>query len=78
MSTTFSLEQISKTRSLDANLILRQYKLDLMFRFMEPKSINPKLRHDQIAKNLIFSPSTVQRYRQDRKIQSSYKSKDSK
>ena len=37
MNNTFSLEQISKTGNLDANLILRQYKLDLMSRFMEKK-----------------------------------------
>ena len=43
MNNIFSLEQISKTGNLDANLILRQYKLDLMSRFMEMKSNNPKL-----------------------------------
>ena len=29
MNNTFSLEQISKTGNLDANLIIRQYKLDI-------------------------------------------------
>ena len=39
----FPLEQKFKTGNLDANLILRQCKLDLRSRFMEIKSINPKL-----------------------------------
>ena len=35
MINTFSLERISKTGNLDSNLIVRQYKLNLMARFME-------------------------------------------
>ena len=69
----FSSEQISKTGNLDANLILRQNKLDLMSRFMELKSINPKLGQDQIAKEVSYSCSTLQRYRHDIKMQSPYK-----
>ena len=65
MNNTFSLEQISKTSNLDSNFILRQYKIDLMARFMEIKSFNPKLREDQIAKELGCSSSTLQRYRDD-------------
>ena len=42
MNDTFSLQQISQTGNLDSNLILRQYKFDLMARFMEIKSNNPK------------------------------------
>ena len=57
---TFSLEQISKTGNFDSNLIPRQYKLDLMVRFMEIKSVNPKLRQDQIAKKLACSDSILQ------------------
>ena len=47
MNNTFSLEQLSKTFSLDSYLILRQYKLDLMARFMEIKSMNPKLEQSE-------------------------------
>ena len=50
MNNTSYLEQISETGNLDATLILRQYKLDLMSRFMALKYNNPKLRQDQIAK----------------------------
>ena len=36
-----------------------------MARFMEIKSLNPNLKQNQIAKELGFSSSTLQRYRQD-------------
>ena len=52
MNNTYSLEQKSKTGSLDASLISRQNKLDFMVRFMDIKSVNPTLRQDQIAKEL--------------------------
>ena len=54
MNNTFSLEQISKTGNLNADLILRQYKLDLMCRFMEMKSNNPKFTQKQISRELGF------------------------
>ena len=71
MNNTFSLEQISKTGNLDSNMILRQYTLDSMARFMEIKSVNPKLRQDQKAKELRCSISTLQR--QDINILSPYR-----
>ena len=42
MNNTFSLEKISRTGNLDANLVLRQHKLDLLARFMNCNSGNPK------------------------------------
>ena len=42
MKTPFSLEQISRTGTHDANLVLRQQKLELTARFMAIKTINPK------------------------------------
>ena len=42
MSNSFSLQQIQKTSNLDANLISRQYKLNLMADFMRLKSENLK------------------------------------
>ena len=44
MNNIFSLEQIAKTGDLNADLIMRQYKLDKMAKFMENKSVNPKLK----------------------------------
>ena len=61
MNNIFSLEQLSKTGNLDSILILRPYKLGLMGRFMEIKSLNPRLRQDQIAKQLGCSSGNLQR-----------------
>ena len=54
---------MSETGNIDANLKLLQNKLDLMSRFMIVKFVNPKLRQNQIAKELDCSSSTLQRYR---------------
>ena len=64
MNNTFSLKQVSKTSNIVSNLILRQYKLDLMARFLKINSVNPNLKQDQVAKKLGCSSSTLQRYRQ--------------
>ena len=67
MNKTFSLEQISRTGEVDANSILRQHKLGLMARFLEMKTVNPKMKQKEIAKDLGYSSSTLQRYRYDKK-----------
>ena len=58
MKNTFSLEQTSKTGNLDSTLILRQYKLDLSAKFTEIEPFNPRLRKDQIGKELGCSACT--------------------
>ena len=63
MINTYSPDQIKKTGDLNADLILRQYKLDKMAKFLEIKSNNPKLKQSEIAKLLELSTSTIQRYR---------------
>ena len=65
MNLTFSPEQKSRTRNLDANFLLRQHKLDLMSRFMEIN--NPKLKQKEIARGLGYSGSNLQCYRYDKK-----------
>ena len=65
MNNTFSFEQLFKTGDLNADLILRQYKLDKMAKFMESKTINPKLKQSEIAKDLKISSSTIQQYKTD-------------
>ena len=65
MNNTFSLQQISRTSTLDANLIFRQYKPNLMADFMRMKYENPKLKQSQIANQLSYSSSTLQRYQND-------------
>ena len=59
MNNTFSLQQTSQTGNLDRNLIIRQYKLTPIDRFMEIKSINPKLKQSGIAKELGYSSSAL-------------------
>ena len=44
-----------------------------MAKFMVRKSMNPRLRQDQLAKELGCSGSTLQRYRQDINLLSAYK-----
>ena len=61
MNNTFSLQQIEKTSNLDANLISRQYKLNLMADFMRLKYENPKLKQSEISNRLGYSSSTLQR-----------------
>ena len=73
MNNSFSLQQIKKTSNLDANLISRQYKLNLMADFMRVKYENPKMKQSQIANQLGLSSSTLQRYRNDINMVSPYR-----
>ena len=73
MNKSFSLQQIQKTSNLDANLISRQYKLNLMTDFMRLKYENPKMKQSQIANQLGLSSSTLQRYRNDINMLSPYR-----
>ena len=62
MNNTVSLQQTSRTSNLDANLITRQYKLNLMTDFMRMKYENPKLKQSEIANQLGYPSSTLERY----------------
>ena len=73
MNNNFSLQQIQKTNNLDANLISRQYKLNLMADFMKLKNENPRMRQSEIANQLGMSSSTLQRYRNDINMLSPYR-----
>ena len=73
MNNSFSLQQIQKTSNLDANLISRQYKLNLMADFMRVKYENPRMKQCEIANQLDMSSSTLQRYRNDINMLSPYK-----
>ena len=73
MNNTFSLQQIQKTSNLDANLISRQYKLNLMADFMRMKYENPKLKQSQVANQLGDSSSALQRYRNEMNRLSAYR-----
>ena len=65
MNNTYSLDQIQETGDLNADLIMRQYELEKMAKFLEIKSNNPRLKQSEIAKLLELSSSTIQRYRRE-------------
>ena len=73
MNNSFSLQQIQKTSNLDANLISRQYKLNLMADFERLKYEKPKIRQSELPNQLSLSSSTIQRYRNDRNMLSPYR-----
>ena len=73
MNNSFSLQQISRTRNLDPNLISRPDKLDLISKFMCIKLKNPKMKQSEIANQLSNSTSTLQRYRNDINMLSPYR-----
>ena len=70
---TPSLSEISKTSSMDPNLITRHYKLKLMNDFMNIKYQNPKLKQSEIASQLDMSASTIQRHRNEKNMISPYR-----
>ena len=73
MNNSFSLQQTSKTGNLDSDLISREYKLNLMAKFMQIKFENPKLKQSKIADQLGYSSGTLQRYRNDINMLSPYR-----
>ena len=73
MNNTFSLQQTSKTSNLDANLISRQYKINLMADFKRVKYENPKLKQSEIANKLGLNSSTLERYRNELNMISTYR-----
>ena len=64
MSITFPLK-ISETGDFNADLIMRQYKLDKMAKFMEIMSINLKLKQSDRARELKISSPTLHPYRRE-------------
>ena len=73
MNNSFCLQQIQNTSNLDANLISRQYNINLMADFMRLKYDNPKMKQSEKANHLSLSSSTIQRYRDEINMLSPYK-----
>ena len=73
MNNSFSSQQISRTGNLDPNLISRQYKLDIMSKFMCIKFESPKMKQSEIEKQLGYTFSTLQKYRNDLNMLSPYR-----
>ena len=65
MNNRFTIEQLSKSESIDPNSINRLYKINTMLDFMEIRSNNRNMTQKQICKQLGFSDSTIKRYRND-------------
>ena len=61
MKNTYSLDQIQKTYDLNADLMMRQYKLHKMMKFLETKINTPRLKQSEIVKLLELSSSTIKR-----------------
>jgi len=61
MSNNFTIEQLTKSETLNPNSINRLYKLNLMCKFMEIKTNNPQLTQKQISNQLGFSDSIIKR-----------------
>ena len=61
MKNGFILQQLSRTGNLVSNLISRQYKLNLMAKFMQIKFGNPKLKQSEITDQISYSTSALQR-----------------
>ena len=73
MNNSFSLQQREKTSNLDANLISRQYKLNLMADYLRLNYEKSKMKQSQIANQIGLSTSTLQRYRNDINMLSPYR-----
>ena len=73
MNTTPSLNEINKNSTMVPNMLTKYYKLKLMNDFMNIKYQNPKMTESQISSQLNMSPSTIQRYRNDLNMLSSYR-----
>ena len=50
---------------IDSSLISRQYKINLMAKFMQIKFENPKLKQSDISDQVGSSSGTLQHYRSD-------------
>ena len=72
MNIKFTIDQLSKSESIDPNSINRLYKINKMLDFMEIRSNNPRFTQKQICNELGFSDSTFKRYRDDINMVSPY------
>ena len=73
MNNTLSLNEINKNSTMDPNMLTKYYKLKLMNDFMNIKYQNPKMTQSEISSQLNMSPSTIQRYRNDINMISTYR-----
>ena len=72
MNNRFTIDQLSKSESIDPKSINRLYKINRMLDFMEIRSNNPRMTQKQICNQLGFSDSTIRRFRNDANMDSPY------
>ena len=72
MNNRFTIDQLSKSETIDPNSINRLYKINKMLNFMEIRSNNPKMTQKRICNQLGTSDSTIKRYRNDNNMDSPY------
>ena len=72
MNNKFTIDQLSKSETIDPNSINRLYKINTMLEFMEIRSNNRRMTQKEICKQLGFSDSTIKRYRDDINMDSPY------
>ena len=68
----FTIDQLTKSESIDPNSINRLYKLNMMLDFMEIRSNNPRMTQKQICSQIGTSDNTIKRYRNDIAMDSPY------
>ena len=72
MNNRFTIDQLSKSETIDPNSINRLYKINTMSEFMEIRSNNRRMTQKEICNQLGFSDSTIKRYRLDINMDSPY------
>ena len=72
MNNRFTIDQLSKSETIDPNSINRLYKINKMLDFMEIRSNDPRMTQKQICNQLGTSDSTIKRYRNDINMDSPY------
>ena len=78
MNNNFTIDQLTKSQTIDPNSIKRLYKLNMMLNFMEIRSSDPKMTQKEICKELGTSDGTIKRYRDDIKMDSPYNRSNNK
>ena len=69
----FSSSVVQETGNLNADLIITQCNLDIIAKFTEVKSINPKLKQFGKARELKISSATLLRYKKELNTPSPYR-----
>ena len=69
----FTIDMQVKSENLNSKSILRLYKQNMMVKFVEKNSNEPRLTQKQICNQLGYSDSTIKRYRDDISMDSPYK-----